>query len=801
MPSRSAACLLALALTAGVAAAGAAPMSRADAWRLRIYHPEVFLPRLRAAAEAGDVTAQVTLGEVLVWPEVLRADAGSVVPRGQDPDALYPAPAPDEGVGWIRKAHDQGDPYATRLLVMAHIEGRGVEQDFDRAGALIEALRPKHPGYADLARAELGIRRDDPKAEIHEFARRAAREGMSLARMFWGIGGFASGPAGDAARRAAIQADEAACKAGDLRACQRWGEALEYGEGVPRDAKAAFHAYRQTGTPVPLERMQLSKLPQGAEVQVALANLFRAARLSYVEMGADGDRNASKGWTYAVAEKGYLPARVRMGWLEEQDPDRLHFAMQHYADAFAQGDLWSRSRLAALRRFDVLLGITPRSMREEVLRKQAEGGDPEALIALAIHLSHAEASKEDAAEGFALLEAAAAKGSGRAHFLVGDRYVAGLGVEEDRRKAVTHLEKAVELGFHTAGALLGHVLRQGGPGFPRDFDRAFQVYSACSEEGVTDCTIHLGHAYRIGWGTEPDPEKATELYKQAADKGSADGRYAKAVNLLYTSKDRVMTNHAQTLLRMDANRGHPASKLFWTSLVEHTPEKLGKPMSYIHAHRGILAALPKSYFDMANLYAWGKLGPVDQATAAKIYKGGADLGHAPSMRYLAGLVFTGTGVEKDEARGRELFQEAAERGSVGAASLLGEIYSNPKYGVVDLEEARRWYQKAAEAGGPQEWKGLMGFYVTHDQPQALLDLIDGCQGEHCTSAEVLDARIYGLIELRRFPEARAAVADFRQRFPDNPRSAVYQEAIEVKDRETPTDAPTSEGAEPVTTGP
>ena len=53
----------------------------------------------------------------------------------------------------------------------------------------------------------------------------------------------------------------------------------------------------------------------------------------------------------------------------------------------------------------------------------------------------------------------------------------------------------------------------------------------------------------------------------------------------------------------------------------------------------------------------------------------------------------------DLARARDLYIEAARGGHAGAQLRLGEAYEKGELGQeIDLEEARTFYQKAAEGG-------------------------------------------------------------------------------------------------------
>ena len=88
--------------------------------------------------------------------------------------------------------------------------------------------------------------------------------------------------------------------------------------------------------------------------------------------------------------------------------------------------------------------------------------------------------------------------------------------------------------------------------------------------------------------------------------------------------------------------------------------------------------------------------------AGEIIEAGKQCTRADALNVLASLYINGWGVEQDVNKGVELLHEAAQKGCVAAMDNIGNYY-NSNWGGNDLDNALKWWQKAAEQGfGPSQ---------------------------------------------------------------------------------------------------
>ena len=75
----------------------------------------------------------------------------------------------------------------------------------------------------------------------------------------------------------------------------------------------------------------------------------------------------------------------------------------------------------------------------------------------------------------------------------------------------------------------------------------------------------------------------------------------------------------------------------------------------------------------------------------------ADKEENAEARYYIGRMYEqGTGVQQDELKALEFYQQAADQGSASAALKVGNAYYNGKGKEKDYKEAFKWYKKAAD---------------------------------------------------------------------------------------------------------
>ncbi|MFB9150838.1 tetratricopeptide repeat protein [Roseovarius ramblicola] len=157
--------------------------------------------------------------------------------------------------------------------------------------------------------------------------------------------------------------------------------------------------------------------------------------------------------------------------------------------------------------------------------------DPAALFHLAVIMQR-EGVHERARALFAM---AAGAGVAAAHTKLGDYYNFGIGpVREDHARAVERYRRAAEAGDAPAQATLAIMYRLG-RGVPRDFDRMIALLTESAGAGYHVAQVRLADLHMSARGVPrrlaeehglPDPVKAAELYRKAADQGSAEAEAA-----------------------------------------------------------------------------------------------------------------------------------------------------------------------------------------------------------------------------------------------------------------------------------
>jgi TPR repeat protein len=110
---------------------------------------------------------------------------------------------------------------------------------------------------------------------------------------------------------------------------------------------------------------------------------------------------------------------------------------------------------------------------------------------------------------------------------------------------------------------------------------------------------------------------------------------------------------------------------------------------------------------------WGNGVATNMSEACAWYQKAAELGDGPSQYELGRCYYWGTGVKKDKNKVAELMAQAVTNGGGPKAEIfLGWCYEEG-FGVEkSIEEAVKWYQKAAAAGEPWALENLGECYST-----------------------------------------------------------------------------------------
>ena len=127
-------------------------------------------------------------------------------------------------------------------------------------------------------------------------------------------------------------------------------------------------------------------------------------------------------------------------------------------------------------------------------------------------------------EKFSETKREAEAGDADAQFLLGARYINGMGVPKDSIKAVEWWQKAAAQGHADAQFLLG-LMYADGEGVPQDSVKAVEWLQKAAAQGDAKAQYSLGTMYANGEGVPQDSVKAVEWWQKAATQGHANAQY------------------------------------------------------------------------------------------------------------------------------------------------------------------------------------------------------------------------------------------------------------------------------------
>jgi TPR repeat protein len=228
----------------------------------------------------------------------------------------------------------------------------------------------------------------------------------------------------------------------------------------------------------------------------------------------------------------------------------------------------------------------------------------------------------------------------------------------------------------------------GALGLPIDHDRAFALYERAAKQSHATSTYRTAVCLEVGAGTRKDSGKAYQYYRKAAALGDTAAMYKLGMCLL------------NGLLNQQKN---PREAVIWLKRAcsqadESTPHALHE-MGILYEGKGETNG---------NIIA-------DEAYAYELFLRAAQLGYAPSQ-FKLGLCFEYglLGMQVDPRRSIAWYSKAAERGDPDAELALSGWYLTGADGVLAQSdrEAYLWARKAADKGLAKA-EYAVGYYVEH----------------------------------------------------------------------------------------
>ena len=239
-----------------------------------------------------------------------------------------------------------------------------------------------------------------------------------------------------------------------------------------------------------------------------------AAQLRLGQMYLDGqgvsqDQQEAAQWYAMAADAGHvggissLAALYQVGWGVDLDEAR---ALELYEQAAAMGD--HHSQLAAAKM------IVEGEDKEKDMKRAAlwltmavEADEPEvdALVLLGLMYHNGDGVEQDHTKAFLLIDKASERGSEAATAML-------------ERMPTDYIIPVAEIGNPAAQLLLG-TRYMNGIGINRDFKRAYELYLASAQQGYAGAQYNLGMMYHNGIGRRHDYHEARKWYEMAAQQG------------------------------------------------------------------------------------------------------------------------------------------------------------------------------------------------------------------------------------------------------------------------------------------
>lgn len=284
-------------------------------------------------------------------------------------------------------------------------------------------------------------------------------------------------------------------------------------------------------------------------------------------------------------------------------------------------------------------------------------------------------------------------------------------------------KKLVGSSYPAAMFYLASNYSSGGLGLEVDYEKAYELYLKAAKLDHSEAAYRVAVCNEIGAGTRRDTEKALGWYKKAASLGDVSAMYKLGMISLngLLGQPRSFTEAVTWLERAcekaDADTPHAVHELGLLyeradSLDMSAINNSGNAMVIQKDERKAFELFMKaaklgyapSQFRLGCSYEYGTLGcQIDPKRSIAWYSKAAEKGEPESELALSGWYLTGSEgiLQQSDTEAYLWARRAAEKGLAKAEYALG-YFSEVGIGVrADVEEAKRWYLKAAAQKHPK----------------------------------------------------------------------------------------------------
>ena len=164
-------------------------------------------------------------------------------------------------------------------------------------------------------------------------------------------------------------------------------------------------------------------------------------------------------------------------------------------------------------------------------------------------------------QAFTYFKTAVEKGHLRAHLMLGNCYLLGIGVRQKDHEGMEWIRTGAELGDPNSQWTIGLYTKLGISGLIPDANEAFHWFKKSGEAGHLRAQYNVGLCYEKGEGVAQDEKESFFWYKKAADQGSQYAQYKLGI---YCEEGRGTdqdVNESIKWYKKAADQGHRESRM------------------------------------------------------------------------------------------------------------------------------------------------------------------------------------------------------------------------------------------------
>jgi TPR repeat protein len=276
------------------------------------------------------------------------------------------------------------------------------------------------------------------------------------------------------------------------------------------------------------------------------------------------------------------------------------------------------------------------------------------------------------------------------------------------RDALRHIQRAADAGSSEGAHRLAIIYAQGLAGTPRDEARALDLFGRAAAAGHTRAQINLGILYLRGLGVPRDIVNARAWLEKAAASGDPQALYTLG-RAMDEGSEQITPDpvRAADLYRRAAEKGHVLAGLRYGLALS---EGIGIKRDVATAQKWLVQArdngVPEAALAMGDMAARTPASRDKAAnertvqTAVSWYEVAAH-GGVPSAQFkLANAYFSGVGVARDPMQAMLWYSRAAQQGLPQAQHALGIMLMGGVNGAPDQVEGYKWLLLAEKGGNP-----------------------------------------------------------------------------------------------------